>query len=178
MVPCTRQAHIEAVGCPSSLSKVCRGRQWEQRGERLPVARISISSIAVRPQKVLKTARPFTHHTRAGEGIPAETDTITVLDLTPLVLESFEVGHVDGGCVIEGSWWRDRWRSRYIGGAVWNAGFAGLINLRRSSRYIRMWPLAPRLGYNNCAKLRRFQSSCGQPAWRPWLEWCGQMFLP
>jgi hypothetical protein len=129
MVPYTRQAHIEAVAYRSSLSKVCRGRQWEQQGVTLPAARISISSIAVRPQKMLETARPSTHHARAGEGIPTQTDTVTVLDLTPLVLESFEVGHAGDRCVVEeASCWRDRGRSRYIGGAVWNAGFASQID--------------------------------------------------
>jgi hypothetical protein len=130
MVPCTRQARIEAVGYPSSLSEACRGHRWAQRGARLPVAHISISSISMRPEKP-------THHARAGECVPAETDAITILDLAPLVLESFEVGHIWGGCVIE----RDNGGTegaRYIGGAVWNAGFASQLSMGRPSGGIKM----------------------------------------
>jgi hypothetical protein len=109
---------------------------------------------------------PSTHHARAGKSIPAQADAITILDLAPLFLESFEIGHVGSSRVVEDSWWRDRGRSRYIGGAVWNAGFASQIDLRGTSEGVKMWPLIPCLGYNNCTKLRRFQSSHGQPAWR------------
>jgi hypothetical protein len=34
------------------------------------------------------------YHARAGERVPAKTDAISVLDVTPLVLERLKVGHV------------------------------------------------------------------------------------
>lgn len=46
------------------------------------------------------------YHARAGQRVPTEADAICVLNLTPLVLESLEVGHV-GRCLRGG------------GGGVW-----------------------------------------------------------
>jgi hypothetical protein len=39
------------------------------------------------------SANCLAYHARAGEGVPAETDAISVLNVAPLVLERLEVGH-------------------------------------------------------------------------------------
>ena len=101
------------------------------------------------------------YHARAGERVPTETDTISVLDIAPLVLERLEVGHsgrsqlsallekVWGWVeVVEGWWWRDRGHPR------WEIDLAGRCEMWQ----LRAWSCS-RIQQNvpkrfNCSSLK------------------------
>lgn len=90
MVACRSLARTAGAATLASLSRGYTGLRSVPRVEKPPVK--SVSSVA----KHARLARE-TNHSGAREDIPAETDTIALLDVAPLLLECLIVhgGHDD-----------------------------------------------------------------------------------
>lgn len=102
---------------PASLSEGCRRQQWGRPGEKLP-----IDTVLGIPRH-LDMGRELPHHARARESVPAQSDAIAVLHITPLILQGLEI-HRSG--------WR--WRSR----SSVDKGRGGVRLLRTSQGAVRL----------------------------------------
>lgn len=71
--------------CRSSPSEAYRRHQWGQLIGMLPKVGLS------KQDRQTAIIHPGTNHARAGEGIPAQSNAIALLNIAPLVLQRLKV---------------------------------------------------------------------------------------
>ena len=102
MAACSQRAHTGAEGSQASPSTECTRLQWVLGqsdsspllcGEKPQTDEARCFLLACQHLRRVNTCLRGAYHARAGEGVPTEADTLRLLDVAPLVLELFVVGH-------------------------------------------------------------------------------------